>query len=346
MTANTTQHTSTPRRAPTLTFTPIELSRGVRGEILTECDLPTGRWAVPRTLPSFTRWRPWLAQLLTDPSALPGYAALKYSKRGEVFRARLPGPGDSQTATLDVACRYFPVNETQKRRKTQTQKTENGCSFLRFCVSAFLRFFRPSRASRNLLRARRLLQVGIDTPVPLARIERTTPSRSSWLVTEFVADAVDLDQIVLSLLPQLERRALHKVKTGMVDVAVQLFACLDDARLYHRDLKASNILITNWNAEDAPARPMLVDLDGLHPRRWWNRRQRWQPLIRLAASLREYPALTRADFARFLHRYLPHVGISTGEWKTHFRRLARSAEDYAQRSRLRKTHKLDGFHGA
>jgi len=346
MTATSSHHSTTHWSAPTLTFTPIELSRGIRGEILTECRLLTRDCPAPRNLPSFTEWRPWLAQLVTDPSALPGYATLKYSKRGEVFRARFPGPGDPHAATLDVACRYFPVNETQKRRKTQTQKTENGCSFLRFCVSVFLCFFRPSRASRNLLRARRLLQVGIDTPVPLARIERTTPSRSSWLVTEFVADVVDLDQIVLSLLPQLERRALHKVKSGLVDVAVQLFACLDAARLYHRDLKASNILITNWEGRETRPRPMLVDLDGLHPRRWWDRRRRWQPLIRLAASLRDSPGLTRTDFARFLHRYLSQVGRPRAEWKTHFRRLSRDATEYVQRSQLRKTHKLDGFTGA
>jgi hypothetical protein len=91
---------------------------------------------------------------------------------------------------------------------------------------------------------------------------------------------------------------------------------------------------------------MLVDLDGLHPRRWWDRRRRWQPLIRLGASLRDYPGLTRTDFARFLHRYLSQIGRPKAEWKTHFRRLTRDATEYAQRSQLRKTHKLDGFTGA
>ena len=346
MTATSSHHSTTHWSAPTLIFTPIELSRGIRGEILTECRLPTRHCPVPRNLPSFTEWRPWLAQLVTDPAALPGYATLKYSKSGEVFRARFPGPGDPHAATLDVACRYFPVNETQKRRKTQTQKTENGCSFLRFCVSVFLRFFRPSRASRNLLRARRLLQVGIDTPVPLAWIERTTPPRSSWLVTEFVANVVDLDQIVLTLLPRMDRRARRKARNGVVDAVVELLARLDRAGLHHRDLKASNILMTNWEGRETRPRPMLVDLDGLHPRRWWDRRRRWQPLIRLAASLRDYPGLTRTDFARFLHRYLSQIGRPKAEWKTHFRRLTRDATEYVQRSQLRKTRKLDGFTGA
>ena len=73
---------------------------------------------------------------------------------------------------------------------------------------------------------------------------------------------------------------------------------------------------------------------------------RWQPLTRLAASLRDYPALGRTDFARFLRQYLSRVGISTTQWKAHYRRLAREATEYVQRSQHRKSHKLDGFTGA
>jgi len=172
-----------------------------------------------------------------------------------------------------------------------------------------------------------LLKAGIDTAIPLARIERTSLRGSSWLVTEFLADVVDLDQIVLSLLPHLERRALHRVKTGLSEALVELFARLCDARFYHRDLKASNILFTNWEGREGTARTMLVDLDGLQHRRWWHARRRWQPLVRIAASLRDYPALSRTDYARFLHQYLSRVGIPTANWKAYFRRLAREAAD-------------------
>ena len=303
-----------------LVFTPIELPDGVRGEVLTECRAPTLYRELSGLLPSVDTWRPWLAQLVADPSALPGYATLKYSKSGEVFRARFAGRHDQP---LDVVCRF-------------SRSDGGGTSFLK----------RPSRAQRTLRRAVRLLHVGIDTAIPLARIERTSPPRLSWLVTEFVADAVDLDQIVLTLLSQLDQTALHEVKTRVLTALVELFASLERAGLYHRDLKASNILLTNWDSVEEAARPMLVDLDGLHHRRWWSRRRQWQPLTRLAASLRDYPTLTRTDFARFLHRYLPRVGLPTAEWKAHFRRIARNATDYAQRSQLRKAHKLDGFTGA
>jgi len=311
-----------------LVFTPIEVMNGVRGEALTECAAP--RPGIPATLPSADVWRPWLERLVADHSALPEYAALKYSKSGEVFRARISGGNDEP---FDVVCR---ISRSDGR------------------IHSLLR--RPSRAQRNLRRAGRLLNAGIDTAVPLAWIERHSPCRSSWLVTEFVADVVDLDQIVLTLLSHLDRRVLCKVKAGLSEALVELFARLDEARLYHRDLKASNILFTCWDGREGAPRVMLVDLDGLHHRRGpsllgrlvrrWSAGRRWQPLVRIAASLRDYPSLGRTDFARFLRRYLARVGMPTAEWKARFRRLDREANTYAQRSQHRKSHKLDGFTGA
>lgn len=288
--------------------------------MLTGCRALTPSRDLSGLLPSADVWHPWFEQLVTDPTALPGYAMLKYSKSGEVFRARITGRHDKP---FDAVCRF-------------SRSDDWGTSFLQ----------RPSRAQRNLRRAVRLLHVGIDTAVPLAWIERNSPPRSSWLVTEFVTDVVDLDQIVLTLLSHLDRRALHKVKAGLSEELVELFARLHDARLYHRDLKASNILFTHWDGREGPVGTILVDLDGLHQRHWWSRRRRWQPLVRLAASLRDYPTLGRTDFARFLQQYLTRVGISTADWKAHFRRFAREASAYAQHSKHRKSHKLDGFTGA
>lgn len=301
-------------------FTPIELADGLRGEVLTQCHAPALSRQSSRLLPSVEVWRTWLTQLVADYTALTGYSTLKYSRNGEVFRACLPM---RQSEPLDVVCRF---NRTG----------DQGISILG----------RPSRAARSLGRALRLLEVGIETAVPLAWIERKSHPRQSWLVTEYVADLVDLDQIVLSLLPQQDRRSSHKLKVGISEALVELVVRLEDAGLYHRDLKASNILFTHWDGRGGTARPMIVDLDGLHRLQWWNRRRQWQPLIRLAASLMDYSALTHTDFARFLHRYLRRVDTSSMEWKAHFRRLADRASEYAERSQLRKSHKLDGFTGA
>lgn len=301
-----------------LVFTPIQVGEGLRGEVLAECRIPHP--VLPAILPSDDFWRPWLTQLVTDHSALPGYSTLKYSRNGEVFRACFP---TTQSELLEVVCRLHRTDA-------------KGASIPG----------RASHAARGIGRALRLLEAGIDTAVPLARIEQTSRPRRSWLVTEYVSDVVDLDQIVLTLLPQQDRQSLHKLKVGTSEAVVELLARLDEARLYHRDLKASNILFTHWNGRDGTAKPLLVDLDGLHHRYWWNAHRRWQPLIRLAASLKDYPALTRTDFVRFLRQYLCRIGTPTAKWKTHFRRHARRAADYARHSQLRKSHKLDGYTAA
>jgi len=306
-----------PRLGPPLVFIPLQVSDEVRGEVLAVSQVL--RPGLPARLPSADNWRAWLAQLVADSAALPGYATLKYSKSGEVFRARIGGENEKP---LEVVCRF-------------SRSGGVGDSILN----------RASRGRRNFRRAVQLLHAGIDTAIPLARMERIARPRSSWLVTEFVGDVVDLDQIVLTLLSHLDRNAVRKVKATLTGALVELFARLDGARLYHRDLKASNILFTHWNGREGPARTMLVDLDGLHHRRWWNGRRRWQPLIRLAASLRDYPALSRTDFVRFLHQHLSRVGTPTADWKACFRRFAREAAGYAQRSQRRKSHKLDGFTG-
>ncbi len=298
----------------------LELPQGLRGEALTDGESVGG---LRHRLPSAAAWRQWLEHVAVDPSVLPGYATLKYSKSGEVFRAMVAETSGPTGGTLQVACR---VTHSESYGTTWTA-------------------WRRSRARRNFHRAMALLRAGIDTAIPLAWMERPSTPRTSWLVTAYVGEVVDLDQIALTLLPQMDRRASQKARNGVVDAVVELLVRLDRAGLHHRDLKASNILITNWEGRETRLRPMLVDLDGLHPRRWWSPRERRQPLIRLAASLRDYPGLTRTDFARFLLRYLTQAGRPRAEWKTHFRRLARDATLYAQRSQLRKTHKLDGFTG-
>ncbi len=304
--------------APKLVFTPITLAEGIRGEVLTVCRRP--RRGLPENLGTVEDWRPWLTQLVADHSRLSGYAGLKYSRNAEVFRARF---ARQDNEPIDVVCRFNRIDG-------------KGIPI----------FGQRSRSARNFGRGLRLLQTGIDTAMPLARLEHASGRGPSWWVTEYVADVIDLDQIVLMQLPQLDPRASHKVKADISNAIVELFVRLDDARLFHRDLKASNVLFINWDGQKGPPQPILVDLDGLHGRRWWNRRRRWQPLIRLAASLKDYSSLTRSDFARFLGQYLRRNGTPAMEWKARFRQLAQDATEYALSSQRRKRDKIDGFSGA
>jgi hypothetical protein len=165
-------------------------------------------------------------------------------------------------------------------------------------------------------------------------------------VTEYLGDVVDLDLIALTLLPQLDRERSYAAKSALIDAVVELFVRLAELDLHHRDLKASNILIADWDRPGSRPRPMLVDLDGLHPRRWWRPSERRQPLVRLAASLLDHTAVTLSDKARFLRRYLARTGDVRSNSKKRFGDLSREAVGYARRAQLRKGGKLDGHVGS
>ena len=145
------------------------------------------------------------------------------------------------------------------------------------------------------------------------------------------------------LLSQLEAPRQRQVKSALLAAVVDLCARLEADGLYHRDLKASNILLADWVGRDGPVRPYLVDLDGVLRRPRWRAARRWRPLVRLAASLADHVSITRTDYARFLKAYLAVSGERSEDWKPRFRSLGRQMDEYVRRARLRKTDKLDGF---
>lgn len=252
----------------------------------------------------------WIHRLLERPFDLPGFQVLKHSESVEVIRAALP----NELGGADVICKRNRAGST-------------------------LFFLRSSRAARNFQRAEALLKAGICTPLPLAVISTRGQRGESILVTEFVSDLVDLDRIAMLELPRLEHREARVIKQTLGPKIAELFARLDAGEFHHRDLKASNIPFTHWRSNDASI--CLVDLDGLQRRRFWNGRDRMQPLIRLAASLRGYKAITRTDMARVLRQYLILTGRSDASWKEIFFHLARRVARYVDKAKQRKFGKLD-----
>jgi serine/threonine protein kinase len=135
------------------------------------------------------------------------------------------------------------------------------------------------------------------------------------------------------------------LKTRVIACVSNLLARLRDAGLHHRDLKASNILLSGINAADAECRPVILDLDGL---RLWTLRQtaaeRFR-LTRLAASLLQYKSITCADYARFLRSYLRASQRTDNGWRWWFREISRRASNYNRKAQGRKPDKLDGYTG-
>lgn len=308
----------------------IELPGGWRGEVLSRCPYPTSQSESSWALPDAGQWHSWLATLTADSSMLCDYTVLKVSAGAEVFRARLACSG----RMIDVI-----------------GKQSCGSGSARWLNVAW----RPSRARRNFQKALALLRAEIPTALPLAWIERRWPQRESWIVTRFVPDLVDLDQVALSLIAQLDTNQVRAVKDGIIKALVELLFGFERHGLHHRDLKASNILLQSWDGGSGAPRTFIVDLDGLQQARFGAAALHRKRLTRLTASLLGYAAFTRADGFRFLRAYVGrHTGRPGGtngqdttrhQCRQLFRALASQSAQYSRHARRRKLHKLDGFAG-
>lgn len=296
---------------------PVKLRDNWSGFVLAACRADGSTAAPARALPTLAEWLPFLEQLTCDPQGLPDSKTLKFSLTGEVLEARV-GP-DSQS--LRVICKQTRAPGFRRRLVT---------------------LVRGTRERRNFHRALALLDAGVHTPRPLALAEHRAPARLAWLVTEFIPDLADLDQVAFQFLPRVDGRDLRAVKEGILNALVAFLRRMDSHNLPHRDLKASNILLENWDGRGEPVRVWLADLDGLGRRRPVSAKKRRRQVMRLGASLLEHRAITRTDFCRFWRAYASE-SAGPGGWKKEFRDLAHGARDYARRARRRKTHKLDGY---
>lgn len=200
-----------------------------------------------------------------------------------------------------------------------------------------------NRTARQWECAMHLSRLRINTALPLARLERRSPTREAWMITQALPDVVDLERIASGLLLELDPGHAREVKRALTKRVVLLCRAIEDADLFHRDFKASNILVSDWDARNAEPRLWLVDLDGIHRRRFYHRDTTWRAIMRLAASVADSHGLTRTDFLRFLRAYLGARGLWSAAWKHRWRRLERSVADYNRRSLRRKRGKLDGF---
>lgn len=298
----------------------LTLRRGWSASVVTDVGGRPPRTATEPKLPDAESWRALLETLVTDPTTMPGYAQLKYSEKGEVFRAQPTWSGGA----LDVVCKQGRTQGLLRRR---------------------LDAWRSSRARVGFERGLSLLRAGIATALPLAVVERKTRHRQAWLIAEFISGAVDLDQVALALLPQIEPGRRRRVKDAILREIIDLFDRMEKHGIGHRDLKASNVMLTDWDSRENPVRLWLVDMEGVRRRRASSERRRRQPLVRLAASLLGYAAVTRTDFCRFVQGYLERRGMAREKWKRHYRELADESADYVRRARRRKNNKLDGYHG-
>jgi tRNA A-37 threonylcarbamoyl transferase component Bud32 len=196
--------------------------------------------------------------------------------------------------------------------------------------------FRPTPALRSWVLGHALRARGLPTPTPLLVLHRSwlAMPREGYLLMEHVPDARHLRDHAdyLQTLPPDERDARLK---SLVTRLADLVARLHRYRISHRDLKASNVLVSPkpWvlprTDKTLPGEPpagttevdhlWFIDLVGLrqHPR--LSRRRKIHNLARLNASFCAHPLITTTMKLRFLKAYLGPRGSDPAVWKVYWR---------------------------
>lgn len=296
----------------------VRLPGGWSGMVMTGCAGGEQGADPDRPWPTLEQWRDWLVAMIRDPVAVRGYESLKESGKGKVFRARF----DMVDRELAVVCKQTVARGWARRVWRVLRKPKVRIHF---------------DLSLGLLRAR------IRTPLPLAYVVRGIAKREAWSITEFVEGAADLDLIALSLLPRIPPERQRFVRDGIVEAMGELFDHLEMNHVLHRDLKASNVVLTDWDKGAQDARAWLIDLEGVRLGKDEDEERQWRAIVRLTASLMQYRSITRTDFVRFLQAVLACWGSSPTTWRTHFHRVAVAARQYLAESKQRKRGKLDGY---
>jgi tRNA A-37 threonylcarbamoyl transferase component Bud32 len=169
----------------------------------------------------------------------------------------------------------------------------------------------------------------LPTPRPLGvwhRYRFGLP-QEGYLLTEAVPDATELHTFVRQLLAAGTRTSRVQLR-ALIDRLARLVGTLHCRHLSHRDLKASNVLVSKDQLS-------FIDLVGVTRLGKVRRSRRIQNLARLNASSAACAGLTRTDKLRFLRAYL-RWGLRGREgWKRWWRQIEEATAEKIERNRRR-----------
>jgi tRNA A-37 threonylcarbamoyl transferase component Bud32 len=152
--------------------------------------------------------------------------------------------------------------------------------------------FRPSTAMRSWINGHSLLDRGVATARPLLILEQRQRgvAGEAVLAFEFLPDAVELKPALV--------KAGEVQRLALLDKLARLLKRMHHVGVSHRDLKASNILVTTIGE------PVLIDLVGVTLGTKVADSVRQRDLARLAASFLTGEVLRHRHRLNFLRTYL------------------------------------------
>jgi tRNA A-37 threonylcarbamoyl transferase component Bud32 len=193
----------------------------------------------------------------------------------------------------------------------------------------FVALVRRTPALRSYVLGHGLRLRCLPTPRPLGVWHRYKYglAQEGYLLTELIPDAIELHKYVKQLLSVGTNVDRTRLRT-LIDQLARLVGMLHHRHLSHRDLKASNVLVSNNHLT-------FIDLVGVMRHRKLRRSRRIQNLARLNVSSLGCAGLTRTDKLRFLRVYLRWGLRGKQGWKEWWRALEKTTADKIDRNRRR-----------
>jgi tRNA A-37 threonylcarbamoyl transferase component Bud32 len=237
-----------------------------------------------------------------EPFRREGVRVLKQSPSSAVIALDLPGPGGPRR----VIYKRFAVTHW---------------------TDPLVALVRRTPALRSYVLGHGLRLRCLPTPRPLGAWHRYCFGlpQEGYLLTEAVPDATELHTFVRRLLAAGTRTSRVQLR-ALIDRLARLIDTLHCRHLSHRDLKASNVLVSKDQLS-------FIDLVGVTRHRKVRRSRRIQNLARLNASSAACAGLTRTDKLRFLRVYL-RWGLRGREgWKRWWRQIEQATAEKVERNR-------------
>jgi len=268
-----------------------------------------------------SQWKAWLARPEDWFTPDDRSKVIKDSRTAMVCRKRLT---IGENRTLETVCKRSLPRTLRKRLQS---------------------LVRTSRPMLTWQRANALLHRQIPTARPLAVVERHRFGllTDSFIVTEYLEHALDLDTLLTLRLRDVSPALQRRVKDAIIRDLAAVLRRLHERGFTHRDLKAPNVMV-QWSPEEIePPRVLLVDLDGLKRVRRVSARKQIRALTRLNISLDHCTRATMTDRIRFLKYYLRRLGNPDPDWKPLWREIAAHSKRQQRRRRQRQRKLLEKY---